>query len=74
MGASDHLVTLKGNLHAYREFEQPVEVAATNIGKIYTYGTGYLQVAMSAHGIELEVDLEDVKYVPRVHVRACLSI
>ena len=67
MGVSDHLVALKGNLRAYREFEQPVEVAATNIGKIYTYSTGYLQVAMSASGIELEVDLEDVNYVPSIH-------
>ena len=74
LGAPGHLVLLKGNLRAYKEFEQPVEIRATNVGKIYTYGIGYLQVATSANGIELEVDLEDVYYAPRVHVRACLRI
>ena len=39
-GASDHLTPSKGDLHAYREFEQPVEVVAANSGEIYAYGTG----------------------------------
>ena len=39
-GASDNLIPWKGDLYAYREFEQPVKVAAANNGKIYAYGTG----------------------------------
>ena len=39
-GAADHLITSKGDLHAYREFEKLVEVAAANGGKIYASGTG----------------------------------
>ena len=46
------------NLQAYREIDQPTEVITTNRDKIYTYGTGFLQAAMSASGIKQEEDLE----------------
>ena len=69
MGASDHLVLSKGNLRTYKEFKQPVEIAATNIGMIYTYG---LRVATSASGIEQEVDLKDVYYTPGLYVQPSL--
>lgn len=59
---SDHLVLLENDPRVYIEFGQPVAIAATNRGKICTYGTGYLRVAMSASGIEQEEDLEDVYY------------
>ena len=42
-GASDNHIPWKGDLYAYREFEQPVEVATANSGKIYAYGTGSCQ-------------------------------
>ena len=68
-GASDHIVPSKADLRGYRDFEQPLEIAAANGGKIYAYGTGYLRVAASANGIEREVDLDDVYFAPGVHVR-----
>ena len=68
-GASDHIVPSKADLRGYRDFGQPLEIAAANGGKIYAYGTGYLRVAASANGIEREVDLEDVYFAPGVHVR-----
>jgi len=52
LGASDHLVPSKGDLRADRVFEQLVEIAVANSGKIYAYGTGYLRVATSASGVE----------------------
>ena len=64
LGASNHLVLSKGDLRLYREFDRPVEITATNIGKIHTYGTGHLQLATSASSIEWEVDLEDLYYAP----------
>src|SRR5258706_7716452 len=48
LGASDHLVPSKGDLRADRVFEQLVEIAVANSGKIYAYGTGYLRVATPA--------------------------
>jgi len=52
LGASDHFVPSKGDLRADRVFEQLVEIAVANSGKIYNYGTGYLRVATSASGVE----------------------
>ena len=48
LGASDHFVPSKGDLRADRVFEQLVEIAVANSGKIYAYGTGYLRVATPA--------------------------
>ncbi|SRR5258706_4813380 len=56
------------DLRTYREFEQPAEITATNRGKRYTYGTGFLRVATSASSIEWEVDLEGIYHAPGVHV------
>jgi len=52
LGTSNHLVPSKGDLRAYRVFEQLVEIAVANSGKIYAYGTGYLRVATPASGVE----------------------
>ena len=52
LGASDHLVPSKGDLRADRVFEQLVEIAVANSGKIYVYGAGYLRVATPASGVE----------------------
>src|SRR5258706_16435579 len=52
LGASDHLVPSKGDLRADRVFEQHVEIAVANSGKIYAYSTGYLRVATPASGVE----------------------
>ena len=68
-GASDHIVPSRSDLCSYREFEQPLEIVAAGGGKIYAYRTGYLRVASSASGIEREVDLEDIFFVPGIHVR-----
>jgi transposase InsO family protein len=68
-GASDHLIPSKNDLHAYREFERPVEISAADSGKIYAYGTGSLRVASFANGLEREEDLQDVYYAPEVHAR-----
>jgi hypothetical protein len=54
-GASDHLIPSRGDLHAYRKFEKPVEISAANSGKICAYGSG---TATSANGLEQEVDLQ----------------
>ena|SRR5258706_3992305 len=56
-GASNHLVPSKGDLRVCIEFEQAVEIAATNRGKLYAYGAGYLRVA-PASVIEWEGNLE----------------
>jgi len=53
-GASDHLLLSKGNLHAYIEFEQPVEIAATIRGKICAFDTGHLRVAPAKWEVDLE--------------------
>ena len=50
LGASDHLIPLKDELRAYREFASPVEIAVANKGKIYAHGTGSLQVASAING------------------------
>ena len=68
-GASDHLIPSRGDLHAYRRFEKPVEISAADGGKIYAYGSGTLRMATSANGLEREVDLEDVYYAPGIHTR-----
>ena len=68
-GASDHPIPSRGELHAYRRFEKPVEISAADGGRVYAYGSGTLRVATSTSGLECEVDLQDVYYVPNVHAR-----
>jgi hypothetical protein len=67
-GASNYLIPSKNDLHAYREFEQPVEISAADSAKIYAYGTGSLCVASFSNGLEWEEDLQDIYYTPEVHV------
>jgi hypothetical protein len=64
-----HLISLQGELRAYKEFAKPVEISAADSGKIYAYGTGTLRVAAFANGLEQEEDLQDVYYAPRVHAQ-----
>jgi len=66
-GASEHLIPSKVYLRSYREFDKPVKIS--NDGQILAYGSGHLRVATLVNGQEREVDLEDVYYAPRVHVR-----
>ena len=68
-GASAHLVPTMCGLRDYAEFVSPLEIAAANNGKILAYGSGTMRVAASVDGVEREADLEDVYYVPDVHVR-----
>src|SRR5258706_2731339 len=68
-GASAHLVPMKCGLHNYVEFDSPVEIAAANNRKILAYGSGTARMAVSVGGVEREADLEDMYYVPAVHVR-----
>jgi hypothetical protein len=68
-GASDHLIPSRGDLHAYRKFDKPVEISAANGGRIFAYGSGTLRVATTANGLEQEAELQDVYYTPGVHVR-----
>jgi hypothetical protein len=68
LGVSAHFIPLKTNLHGYVKFGKLLEIAAANNGKIQAYGLGTLRVMTSVEGINREVDLEDVYYVPGVHV------
>src|SRR5258706_13249176 len=68
-GASAHLVPTKCGLRNYVKFDSPVEIAAANNRKILAYGSGTVRMAVSVGGVEREADLEDVYYVPDVHVR-----
>ena len=64
-GASQHLIPTRADLHAYREFLKPVEIAAASNGVVYTYGSGTLRVSSSAKG--LVAALQDVYYAPGIH-------
>jgi len=68
-GASEYLIPSKVCLRSYREFNKPVEISVADDGQILAYGSGHLWVATLVNGQEREVDLEDVYYAPRVHVR-----
>ena len=68
-GASYHFIPSRGDLHAYQKFATPVEIAATNGGTIYAYGSGTLQVATLVNGLERQVDLQDLYYAPQRHAR-----
>ena len=68
-GASAHLVPSQSGLRSYVEFSSPLEIPAANNGKILTYGSGTARVSASVDGVEREADLEEVFYVPDVHVR-----
>jgi len=69
LGASKHLIPSKVYLRSYREFDKPVKISVANDGQILAYGSGHLWVATLVNGQEREVDLEDVYYAPRVHIR-----
>src|SRR5258706_11347605 len=68
-GASAHLVPTKCGLRNYVKFDSPVEIAVANNGKILAYGSGTARMAVSVGGVEREADLEDMYYIPDVHVR-----
>ena len=68
-GASDYLIPSRGNLHAYRNFDRPVEISAADGSRIFTYGSGTLRVAKAINGLEREAELQDLYYTPRVYVR-----
>ena len=68
-GASDHLIPLQDNLHAYRNFAKPVKISEANGGKINAYGSRTLCVAPSANSPGQEADVQDVYYASEVHVR-----
>jgi hypothetical protein len=68
-GASAHFILSKTDLCGYVKFGKPLEIAAVNNGKIQAYGSGTLRVMTSVKGVDRKVDLEDVYYVPGVHVR-----
>jgi hypothetical protein len=69
LGVSTHFILSKTDLHGYVKFSKPLEIMAVNNSKIQAYGLGTLRVMMSVEGVDREVDLEDVYYVPGVHVR-----
>jgi hypothetical protein len=60
LGASDHLVSSKGELCAYRR--------AGN-GKLHAYGTDTLYAAAFVNGLKQEEDLQGVYYAPGVYAR-----
>jgi len=68
-GASKHLIPSKVYLRSYREFDKPVEISVANDGQILAYGSRYLRVVTLVNGQEREVDLGDMYYAPRVHIR-----
>jgi len=68
-GASEHITPTRVYLRSYREFEKPVEISVANDRQILAYGSGCLRVATLVNGWEREVNLEDVYYAPRIHVR-----
>ena len=68
-GASDHLIPTKDGLRAYRDFDEPVEIAAADSGKIYAYGSGSLHVSTMSSGQLEKAVLDDVYYAPAIHVR-----
>ena len=67
-GASAHLVPSVYGLRNYTEFASPLEIAAANNGKIYAYGLGTVRVVSRVDGVDHEAVLEDVYFVPEVHV------
>ncbi len=64
LGASDYLVSSKGDLRAYREFEQLVEIAVANSGKIEP-SLGRVALLPSRSVLELS---EDSWWASVVHV------
>ena len=64
-GASDHLILMKDRLCGYRNFIEPIEIAAADSGKVYTYSSGVLHVMT---GQSRQAMLEDVYYTLKIHV------
>ena len=62
LGASQHLIPTRVDLHAYQEFLKPVEITAANGGVVYAYGSGTLKISSLAKG--LVTVLQDVNYTP----------
>ena len=66
-GAFAHLIPSQSSLQNYIKFSS-LEILAVNNRKLLAYSSSTAQVSASVDGVEHKADLEEVFYIPDIHV------